>query len=247
MHVYYDNALIYDSGLVSLHQSCLHPLRPGRLHQSRDHHERREQQRYQYALGVHRHGRLPGPGLRGVHREHQPGSGPHQVCLAAVPARRHEPGPLLPARTIAQHPRRRERLRHLATGNVGHSRRGRRSRAGTGQLAIALRLPEHRPRAHWLDARHHWDQHHPARPGRPLLRRCARLGNPGHQHSGLCLRAREPALQPDRAAHGHQRRRCHAAAGFDRRIPCLKHQRNAARWFPARVTTSGSRTRERPV
>ena len=168
MHVYYDNVLIYDSGLVSYSNHVAIPFGPGVSTNIVIIMNEGNNRRHQHTLGIHRHRRLPGPGLRGVHREHQPGPGPHQVCLAAVPARRHEPGPLLPARTIAQHPRRRECLRHLATGNVGHPRRGRRSRARIGRLAIAFRLPEYRPRADWLELRGHCHQHHSARLGRPL-------------------------------------------------------------------------------
>ena len=47
----------------------------------------------------------------------------------------------------------------------------------------------------------------------------------------------------NRAAHGHQRRRRHAAAGRDRRIAYPGYQRDSPRWFPARAITWGSRTR----
>ncbi len=227
MRVYYDNALIYDSGPVSFTNHVSIPFGPGVstniVITMNEGNSTNANTLWEYTATV----ACPGPAYL-VFTEN--------TNLAPAPIK-FASAPFLPGGTnldlyclpeaIAQHPRRRERLRDLATGDVGHSRRSRRSRAGTGQLAVALRLPEHRSRADRLDPRDHRDQHRSSRPGRPLLRRCASLGNPCHQPPGLCLRARERALQPELPAHGHQRGGYHAAVRLDRRGRRLNHQRHA--------------------
>ena len=63
----------------------------------------------------------------------------------------------------------------------------------------------------------------------------------------LCLRPRELALQPDRAAHGHQRRRCHSAIRFHQRLLVPARRRIAFPGSRDALLPRGAEPRKRSV
>ena len=151
MHVYYDNVLIYDSGPGQLHSNQVAiPFGPGASTNlviiMNEGNNTDTNTLWEYTATV----ACPAPAY--VVFTENTNLAPVPIKFASPPflPDRHEPGPLLPARAIAQHPRRRECLWHLATGDVGHARRGGsipRRRSPVGSCASSFRTPRPCPLA----------------------------------------------------------------------------------------------------
>ena len=170
MHVYYDNVLIYDSGLVSFTNHVAIPFGPGVSTNiviiMNEGNNSDTNTLWEYTATV----ACPVPAYL-VFTEN--------TNLAPVPIKFASP-PFLPAGTNLDLYCLPEQSLNTLVGENAYgtwqlemwdTRAGAAcSRARAGRLAVALRLPEHRARAHRLEPRGHCHQHHSARPGRPLCR-----------------------------------------------------------------------------